>query len=248
MAAELGLDAGPIPIALAETLTSLQTTSGPDPADYPSSLVGIGCAANLTRLGISPGSVTDLSPVAELASLTSFRLNTNQPVTLAPLNANTELTELSLWRSAVPDGALTEIADLALTRLWIGETEITVLDEVLLFEELRLLSITELPIASLEPLADTQIVNLHASGTLISDLTPLTEWGPDGLACLFIEDTPVTDLSPLLEVDWQEDSYCGSCPRVGVSLELIDDNSLEFVIPVLCEMGVNVNNCLFCPQ
>lgn len=42
---------------------------------------------------------------------------------------------------------------------------------------------------------------------------------------------------------------CGAaCPILGVDVDLLDDFSKDVVIPQLCEMGVNVEGCLFCPQ
>jgi hypothetical protein len=249
MAQKLGLESGPISVELAETLTQLSAySSGAGPGEYPTSLEGIGCAANLLRLRVPPGVVDDLGPVAQLEQLSTLHISSNEVTDLEPLIGNTALRWLGVPDNPVGDGALTILADLELERLYIGGTQITGLDEVLLFEELLLLSIGGLPIADLSPLIATNIRGLYVSGTPVSDLTPLISFAE--LSCLDVTDTPVTDLSPLLEVNWVVDvNLCNSsCPQLHVSEESVDDFSKNVVIPMLCDMGVDVNNCLSCPQ
>jgi hypothetical protein len=157
------------------------------------------------------------------------------------------LTWLELGDNPIPDGALADIAELPLVYLSVSQSAITTLDDILSFEDLLALYINDLPIDDLSPLYGSGIVVLGASGTNISDLSSLPSWGP--LACLFIEETAVVDLSPLLDVTWTEElNLCGTCPRVSVNTDNLDDYSKDVVIPTLCEMGVNVNACLFCPQ
>jgi hypothetical protein len=246
----LGLEAGPVPVALAQTLTTIADyTSSDEPGEHPESLVGIDCAANLVTLRLPPGTIDDLSPLVGLESLQSLSLFRNQVSQLSPLAVQGQLSSLSLVQNPLGDGALTEIAALPLQWLSVGYTQITGLDEILTFEQLRYLDVSGLPIADLSPLVGSKIVTLELHETQISDLTPLIAWGPDGLACLTLGDSLVTDLSPLLEVNWVVDgNLCGSCPRLSVNTGTLDDYSKNVVIPTLCEMGVNANGCLFCPQ
>jgi hypothetical protein len=246
----LGLEGGPVPVALAQTLTSLvDYAAGVEPGEYPESLVGIDCAANLVSLRLPPGTVDDLSPLVGLESLQSLALARNQVSQLSPLAAQGKISTLILTHNPLGDGGLTDIAELPLEWLSVGYTEITGLDEIIMFDQLRYLDVNGLPIADLSPLVGSKIVGLELSETLVSDLTPLTAWGPDGLACLTLGDSLVTDLSPLLEVEWVVDGNpCGSCPRLFVNTATLDDYSKDVVIPTLCEMGVNANGCLFCPQ
>jgi hypothetical protein len=245
---ELGLQRGPVPVALAETVTQLvQWASGPEPGEHPVSLTGIECLSNLVTLRLPPGSIDDLTPLSELSSLAVLRVHNNQISQLQPLAGLPNLTWLELPGNPIPDGALVDIAELPLISLDVSDTAITTLDDFLLFEDLLALHINNLPIDDLSPLYGSGIVTLGVVGTNIADLASMPSWGP--LACLHLQETPAVDLSPLLEVTWVvEPNLCGTCPRLGVTTENLDDYSNAVVIPTLCEMGINVNGCLFCPQ
>jgi internalin A len=195
-------------------------------------------------LDLPAGTIDDLTPLAELSSLETLRLRNNQVSQLQPLAGSSSLRFLDLQSNPVADGALAEISEVPLTNLYVGHTAITSLDDILLFEDLLALNISGLPIDDLSPLSGSGILTLWANETNISDLSFLSSWGP--LACLFIMQTSVVDLSLLLEVDWVE--HCETCPTVAVTEDNLDDYSKNVVIPTLCQMGINANACLLCPQ
>lgn len=247
VAKALELDGGPVPVELAATLTHLYT--GPSLVDhYPSTLEGIDCLVNLETLHPGAGTLDDLGPLVSLAKLRHLTLRNQDITDLAPLAANSELNRLTLSINPIPDGALTQIAGLDLEWLNIGDTQITTLDEIPLFENLYYLEIYKLPIDDLSPIAGMPLGGIAASNTQISDLTPLLTLTGVGLEQLYIYDTQVTDLSVLLDVTWNFMPVIGTCPVLSVNEDLIDAQSKDFVIPTLCDMGVNVNGCLFCPQ
>jgi len=72
-----------------------------------------------------------------------------------------------------------------------------------------------------------------SANPMLTDVSPLVDM-PD-LLILGIARTGVTDLSPLLEVDWEP---CAS--TLEVTEASLDAYSLEVVIPVLCERKVHV--------
>jgi hypothetical protein len=245
VAEELDLEGGPVPKVLAETITNLSAL--PQVGSQPSSLVGIECLVNLVRLRLPAGTIDELTPLAELSSLASLSLRHNQIAQLQPLASLGDLQALDLWGNPIPDGALVDIAGLPLSTLDVSHSAITSLEDILLFEDLLMLGINGLPIADLSPLYGSGILGLMASETDISELSTLHSWGP--LGCLSIKATSIVDLSPLLDVAWIDgESVCGTCPSLGVDAENLDDYSNDVVIPALCEMGINVNGCLFCPQ
>jgi hypothetical protein len=247
VALALGLEPGPVPVELAATLTAID--SGSSTAEhFPSSLEGIDCLTNLERLDLGAGTLVDLTPLSALAELQRVHLINQDISDLSPLAANTNLDSLYLRLNPVPDGALTQIAGLDLRWLIVGDTQITSLDEIPLFENLFYLHVSGLPIDDLSPLAGMPLGQLSASSTQISDLTPLLSLTGEGLEMLGIQSTPVTDLSVLLEVNWNYEPIESSCPMLFVDTELLDAQSKDFVIPALLNMGVNVNSAWFCPQ
>jgi Leucine-rich repeat (LRR) protein len=247
VALALGLEPGPVPVDLAATLTEIDT--GVSSAEhFPSSLEGIDCLVNLERLELGAGTLVDLTPLAALTELQYLQLVNQDISDLSPLAANTKLDSLYLRINPVPDGALTQIAGLDLRYLSVADTQISSLEEIPLFENLFFLSVSGLPIDDLSLLAGLPLGVVSAKSTQISDLTPLLSLTGDGLESLDIQSTQVTDLSVLLEVNWNFQPFHNTCPVLSVDTELLDAQSVDFVIPTLCNMGVDVNNCLFCPQ
>ncbi|NJK32004.1 MAG: hypothetical protein HC927_06040 [Deltaproteobacteria bacterium] len=90
---------------------------------------------------------------------------------------------------------------------------------------------------------------MSINDTPVDDLSPLLEWA-EPIKCLAITGTPISDISLLLDIDWNMDEYgCySSCPSLQVDENQLDDFSKQVVIPQLCDMGVDVNGCLSCPQ
>ncbi|NJK32002.1 MAG: hypothetical protein HC927_06030 [Deltaproteobacteria bacterium] len=81
-------------------------------------------------------------------------------------------------------------------------------------------------------------------------MSPLLDWSQP-LGCLYIGGTQITDISLLLEIEWQQGyvfACNSSCPQLSTGDAPLDDFSKDVVIPQLCEMGVNVDGCLVCPQ
>lgn len=264
-----GLESGPVPVELAAQILEL-TNFASLPGDFPTDLAGIECVEQLVRLHLPAGTLDELGPLASLGALTHLHISNNLiaelgplldlelvrlslernlVAELGPLAGMTSLRTLILYEDPIPEGELAELIGIPLAWLDIGYTGVTSLDDVLLFDELEVLAIDGLPIDSIAPLQGSTIIDLSMRETEVVDLSPLLSWGPQGIGCVDVRGVPVTDIGMMLDVDWTfEYTICGSCPRFLVDEETLDDFGKNVVLPQLCDMGVNVNGCLFCPQ
>ncbi len=124
-------------------------------------------------LFVGPGTVEDLTPLANLVQMRSLRVSVSHVADLTPLEKLGYMDRIDLGRTPVHD--ITTLGKLAnLTEVQLDDTLVTDIS----------------PLASCTKL---QKVSLQRTG--VSDLTPLR--GATGLKFLYIQGTQVHDLTPL---------------------------------------------------
>lgn len=217
--------------------------------DYPdggiANLQGLQYAVNLGDLSLHNNNVSDLGPVAALPRLWNLSLNLNQVTDVGPIRSLTSLTSLHLCCS---DGNITDVTPLEglvnmqflnltghhlgdavlwpllenypdLQGLWVGENDLTDLEQLANYPALRHLQISgnNFPdltvVASLDNLIElqlhwaqigdltalyemTQLEILDARGLLLTDVGFLEEF--EQLHTLVIADNEITTLAPLV--------------------------------------------------
>jgi Leucine-rich repeat (LRR) protein len=206
-----------------EVALALGLEPGPVPVDL---------AATLTEIDTGVSSAehfpSSLEGIDCLVNLERLELGAGTLVDLTPLAALTELQYLQLVNQDISDlsplAANTKLDSLYLRINPVPDGALTQIAGL----DLRYLSVADTQISSLEeiPLFEN-LFFLSVSGLPIDDLSLLAGLP---LGVVSAKSTQISDLTPLLSL-------------TGDGLE-----SLDFVIPTLCNMGVDVNNCLFCPQ
>ena len=197
------------------------------------SLQGLECAVGLQRLVLTRNEIEDVSPLAGLPNLRSLELDENQITDVGPLGTLPALENLNLRINQITDvSPLAEAPKLG--RVNLTGNPVGDLSSLAALVSLNTLVAVDTGITSLEGLRGSSLVSLYVSvNPMLTDVSPVVDM-PD-LLILEIGRTGVTDLSPLLEVDWEP---CASV--LGVTEASLDAYSLEVVIPVLCERKVHV--------
>ena len=180
-------------------------------------LVGIEHAINLVYLHLYTGTISNLAPLAGLASLRDLRLGGHAISDLSPLAGLTSLITLNLTRNEVSDvtplaeltsltvlilqnNSIADVSPLAglasLTTLSIGQNEVSDVTPLAGLTSLVWLWLFGNSISDVTPLADmTMLTELSLSGNDISDVTPLA--GMTALEKLRLHGNEIADVSPL---------------------------------------------------
>jgi hypothetical protein len=101
-------------------LTGITDLLIPSSAGEVADLDGVQCLVNLRVLGVPPGSLESLTPLADLGELRSVSFPDNQVTSLAPLSNKPNLRTISASANAV-----TSLNDLTLTAHQCGTLELT---------------------------------------------------------------------------------------------------------------------------
>ncbi len=171
-----------------------------------SNLTGLEHATQLRTLSLpneryrgraAEGSISDLTPLAQLTQLTTLNLSDNNISDLTPLAQLTQLTRLYLSNNNISD--LTPLAQLTqLTRLYLSNNNISDLTPLAQLTQLTRLYLSNNNISDLTPLAQlTQLTKLNLSNNNISDLTPLAQLTL--LTELDLANNNISDLTPLAQ-------------------------------------------------
>jgi internalin A len=153
--------------------------------------------ASLRELHLDNTGLTDLSPLADLTSLQELYLDNTGGTDLSPLAGLASLRWLSLTNTGVTD--LSPLAGLtSLEWLFLDNTGVTDLSPLAGLVSLRWLSLlsSNIGVTDLSPLAGlTSLEWLFLNNTGVTDLSPLASLA--SLRELHLDNTKVTDLSPL---------------------------------------------------
>ncbi|MGQ0501832.1 MAG: NACHT domain-containing protein [Panacagrimonas sp.] len=171
--------------------------------------------ASLQSLDLTETPVTDLTPLAGMASLQSLNL-TETPVTdLSPLAGMASLQSLKLWGTPVTDlSPLVGMTSLQSLKLW--GTPVTDLSPLAGMASLQTLVLWDTPVKDFSPLAAmTSLQSLDLSWTPVSDLSPLA--GITSLRSLDLSWTPVSDLSPLAGITSLQSLILSETPVMDLS-------------------------------
>ena len=171
-------------------------------------LTGVEYALNLQTLALFDGAISDLAPLAGLASLTELYVSGNEVSDLAPLAGLASLTELHVSGNEVSD--LAPLAGLAsLTYLYVSGNEVSDLAPLAGLASLTELHVSGNEVSDLAPLAGlASLTYLDVSGNEVSDLAPLA--GLVSLAGLHVSANEVSDLAPLAGLASLTDLSVGS--------------------------------------
>ena len=160
---------------------------------------------------VNSNSVSDLSPLADLTSLTDLWLESNAITDLSPLAGLVNLVELQLGGNTITDiSSLSGLVKLTWLSLW--ENKITDLS----------------PLAGL-----THLTWLHFWGNSISDISPVV--GLTNLIDLYLGNNNISDISPLVA-----NTGLGSGDKVYVQYNPLSYQSIHKHIPALQSRGVTV--------
>jgi serine/threonine-protein kinase len=180
----------------------------------------------VTELGFSTDNVTDISPVRALAGLKSLSCRGSGPgkgklVDLSPL-AVTSLETLHCGFNDVTD--LSPLKGLPLKTLYCNYNPLTDLSP-LSGMGLIYLDIPGTRVTDLSPLKGMPVTYLLIHDTAIADLSIVRDL--PGLRHLFLNWTPVSDLSPLrgsavITLDCQQTAVSDLSPLQGLVLEALD--------------------------
>ena len=152
---------------------------------------------SLTRLDLYNNEISDIAPLAGLEALTVLLLDDNYIADVTPLAELRSLTGLDLYNNEISDA--TPLAELrSLTRLDLRGNAIS---EIALagLEALTVLLLDDNYIAHIPPIGGLQaLTNLSLNDNLISDIAPLAELR--SLTSLSLSDNAVADIAPLAEL------------------------------------------------
>jgi hypothetical protein len=172
------------------------------------SVAGIQCLTSLKTLRLSRGEASDLSLFRHLTSLEMLEISVHPVSDISPLSSLVRLTSLSLTTAPVSD--------------------LTPLQPLSLLESVNL-SVTQ--VSDLSPISGKPVGFLDVSSSLVASLEPLRDMTT--LRELRISNTRVTDLSPIAfppAAGWR-------CNQILARDTPLDRNSIETVMPALCELG-----------
>ena len=182
---------------------------------------------------VNSNAVTDWSPLAKLAKLPTLNLSSTPGlVDVSPLAILTQLTELSLYNTAVSDVA--PLANLTqLTYLFLGDTAVSDVAPLANLTQLTELSLSNTAVSDVAPLANlTQLTYLFLGDTAVSDVAPLANLTQ--LTGLYLWYTSVSDVAPLAnltqltQLELNGTAVSDVAPLVGLNLTGIswDSNSI----------------------
>ncbi|MDE2808908.1 MAG: leucine-rich repeat domain-containing protein, partial [Gemmatimonadota bacterium] len=182
---------------------------------------------SLTWLSLSNTGVSDLTPLAGLTNLTGLRLDSNSISDLTPLADLTSLTWLSLSNNSISD--LTPLAGLTnLTGLRLDSNSILDLTPLAGLANLTELRLENNNISDLTSLAGlTNLIRLYLNANSISDLTPLV--GLTNLATLWLGDNSISDLTPLTGL-------------TNLTELRLENNSISDIAPLVENTGLGIGN------
>ncbi len=198
-----------------------------------SSLEGIGRCYNLQCLNLSGHNLSDITPVAQLKSLTELELDQNRILAdisplagltelrklnlqlnmvsnISPLRNLTKLTFLNLMTNPITD--ITVLKDMTeLDELWLDSSRIVSASVIAGFTKLRILWMTDCDLTDVSFLADlTELHLLHLGGNHITDISPLENCRQ--LERLYLDRNNIVDISALekltnlevLDLQWND--------------------------------------------
>ena len=142
-------------------------------------LVLVAELVNLRILAIGGAQVTDITPLANLTSLTELRIgNAPQIIDFTPISGLANLTQLTIADTQISNlTAISSLNNLTELRLWNNQ------------------------ISDLRPLGGlTNLSSLNLNDNQISDLSPLTSL--TNLRVLDLYNNPITDWSPVAHIEW----------------------------------------------
>ena len=189
----------------AEAMLNLTSLRSNIPGDV-YSLVGLEHATNLTDIKLHGHIINDLSPLANLTSLTTLEISSTRGALsdLSPLANLTNLTELRLFINGISD--LSPLANLtSLTELTLFRNNIEDLGPLTNLVNLKRLSLSNNDISDVTPLArlvNLRRLELHGNSILdTSSLYPLTQTEPFLHCTIAITEYPPWDVNEDGSVD-----------------------------------------------
>ena len=166
--------------------------------------------AKLTTLDLAYTSVSDVAPLANLTQLTWLSLAYTAVSDVAPLANLTQLTWLSLAYTAVSDVA--PLANLTqLTYLQLSNTAVSDVAPLANLTQLTTLYLHHTAVSDVAPLANlTQLTELYLYHTAVSDVAPLANLTQ--LTTLYLHHTAVSDVTPLAPLTQLTRLRLDDCP------------------------------------
>ena len=250
-----------VPLTI-EVLQTLRTLSARDRQIV--DLTGLEYATNLTSLNLgkswdsdAPNRLSDVSPLANLTSLTVLGLSTNQISNVSPLANLTNLTSLNLSSNRLSDVLpLTNLTNL--TSLNLSSNRLSDVSPLANLTNLRRLELIENRLSSVSPLANlTNLTSLYLNDNQLLDVSPLANL--TNLTVLFLIDNWLSDVSPLANLTnltslylWNNhisdisplvtNTGLGTGDTVGLQDNPLDDAAINTHIPALQKRGVTVDH------
>ena len=163
-----------------------------------SDLTPIAELRSLTQLDLGDNAVFDVSPLAKLDSLTALALYSNNISDIAPLAELHSLTYLHLSSNAISE--ITPLAKLhSLTRLYLGYNTISDVSPLSVLDSLTSLDLSHSAVSDIAPLARLgSLEGLGLDGNDITDVAPLAELS--SLTYLSLSRNAIFDLAPLAKL------------------------------------------------
>lgn len=219
-----------------------------------SSLAGL---EMLQELRLDGNRVRDIGPLTTLPTLQRLSVDENELTSLAALDAHPKLMSVTASGNRIASvsglelpalveldlsaNALEEVGDVsgmpALLWLDTSSSQVTTVDGIESLQGIERLDLSGNPIVDVSQLAVlVSLQQLSLGDTGVDDLAPIAQLV--ALSSLDVWNTPATDLSPLLALTSLQSSMCS---KLRVSQSQLDQNSLEVVIPRMCEGGWQVD-------
>ena len=195
-------------------------------------LTGLEYATNLQDLSLRGlGTVSDLTPLANLTSLQKLDVAGNQISDMRPLANLIHLTRLHLWRNQIQD--IAPLANLTnLTYLNLADNQIRDITPLANLTGLTRLTLFDNQVSDTKPLTELiGLTDLNLRGNHISDFSPLANLVK--LEKLFISDNFGTDIGPLRGLNliaFGYDVICDIPPYIPGTTERIESRSFPSAI------------------
>ncbi|MEG4329952.1 leucine-rich repeat domain-containing protein [Microcoleus sp. herbarium5] len=177
------------------TVKMLLRKAGTDDEQEAEQILSSMTELDLSRHGKYDYKITDISPLRELANLTTLELTYNQITDISALRELANLTTLELTYNQITDiSALRELANL--TTLKLGRNQITDISALRELTNLTKLDLGSNQITDISPLRElTNLTTLDLWGNQITDISPLREL--TNLTTLNLGSNQITDISAL---------------------------------------------------
>lgn len=161
----------------------------------------------LAGIFASFNSISDLSPLCNIAELERIDLRGNRVQDLRPLSNLPRISYLDLAGNGIQDiSALSSLREL--DTLYLGENQITALEPLSQLSALQSLYLSENSISDIKPLqGKRKLIALDISRNQISDISPL--FGIEDLVKLDISNNMIEDLGPLADSSKLRELYIG---------------------------------------